>query len=318
MIGQHGPPEHSTWAVVLAAGEGSRLASFTRDNSGASVPKQFCSLRGGVTLLEETISRAEAFVETQRVLAVVAYQHRRWWQGTEVAMPPPGRIIVQPKNRGTANGILLAALSIARQDALARLVFLPSDHFVEDEAALQKALKVAAMKPLRQDEILILGLDPTCPDPDLGYIVPNSSCRPLDCAAVRRFAEKPASATAAKLMREGALWNSFIFVAGAGTLIELMRRGYPSVVADLESAIATGAPAVRALYERLADIDFSRDLLQGGEANVSVLRVPECGWSDLGTPTSVLRCLKRLPQEIKRTCYSSSISLAVALAASAA
>jgi len=195
---------------------------------------------------------------------------------------------------------------------------ISSDHYVEDEAVLQKALQVAATKPLRQDEILILGLDPTAPDPELGYIVPNSSCRPLDCAAVRRFAEKPASATAAKLMQEGALWNSFIFVARAGTLIELMRRRYPSVVAAFETAIASGAPAVGALYERLINIDFSRDLLQGGEANVSVLRVPECGWSDLGTPPSVLRCLKRLPQEIKRTCHSTSVSLAVALAASAA
>jgi mannose-1-phosphate guanylyltransferase len=119
-------------------------------------------------------------------------------------------------------------------------------------------------------------------------------------------------------MQEGALWNSFIFVARAGTLIELMRRRYPSVVAAFETAIASGAPAVGALYERLINIDFSRDLLQGGEANVSVLRVPECGWSDLGTPPSVLRCLKRLPQEIKRTCHSTSVSLAVALAASAA
>jgi mannose-1-phosphate guanylyltransferase len=119
-------------------------------------------------------------------------------------------------------------------------------------------------------------------------------------------------------MREGALWNSFIFVAGAGTLIGLMRRGYPSVVAAFETAVATGAPAVRALYERLVNIDCSRDFLQGGEANVSVLRVPECGWRDLGTPPRVLRCLRRLPQEIKRTCHSTSVSLAVALAASAA
>jgi mannose-1-phosphate guanylyltransferase len=79
MIAQHGPSEHCTWAVVLAAGEGSRLAQFTWDNSGASVPKQFCSLRGDVTLLEETISRAEGFVEAQRVVAAVADQYRRWW-----------------------------------------------------------------------------------------------------------------------------------------------------------------------------------------------------------------------------------------------
>lgn len=36
-----------TWAVVLAAGSGTRLSSLTRDSEGAAVPKQFSSLHGG-------------------------------------------------------------------------------------------------------------------------------------------------------------------------------------------------------------------------------------------------------------------------------
>lgn len=39
------------WAVVLAAGDGTRLASLTSDDRGRSVPKQFCSLNGGGSLL---------------------------------------------------------------------------------------------------------------------------------------------------------------------------------------------------------------------------------------------------------------------------
>jgi len=55
-------------------------------------------------MMEETVSRAQGFVEAQRAVAVVADQPRRWWHGIEVAMPPPGRTAVQLKNRGTANG----------------------------------------------------------------------------------------------------------------------------------------------------------------------------------------------------------------------
>lgn len=40
-----------TWAVVLAAGDGSRLARLTTDAAGNSVPKQFCSLDGRASLL---------------------------------------------------------------------------------------------------------------------------------------------------------------------------------------------------------------------------------------------------------------------------
>ena len=49
----------STWALVLAAGEGSRLRALTTTN-GVAVPKQFCSLQGGPSLLQEALHRAEA------------------------------------------------------------------------------------------------------------------------------------------------------------------------------------------------------------------------------------------------------------------
>ncbi len=40
----------NTWAVVLAAGDGTRLASLTTDSAGKAVPKQFCSLTAGRSL----------------------------------------------------------------------------------------------------------------------------------------------------------------------------------------------------------------------------------------------------------------------------
>ncbi len=36
--------EAGTWALILAAGEGSRLRSLTTTSSGTAIPKQFCSL----------------------------------------------------------------------------------------------------------------------------------------------------------------------------------------------------------------------------------------------------------------------------------
>jgi hypothetical protein len=51
-------PRGRNWAIVLAAGEGSRLRRLTTDGSGASIPKQFCSLRNGPSLLHEALRRA--------------------------------------------------------------------------------------------------------------------------------------------------------------------------------------------------------------------------------------------------------------------
>ena len=116
-----------TWAVVLAAGEGTRLASLTRDAAGNAVPKQFCSLNGGRSLVQDAIQRARQVVTLDRTCAIVAEHHARYWRKALHSLPSEN-IIVQPRNRGTANGVLLSVLSILERDPFARTVFLPADH----------------------------------------------------------------------------------------------------------------------------------------------------------------------------------------------
>jgi mannose-1-phosphate guanylyltransferase len=281
----------STWAVVLAAGDGARLSTLTRDSTGVPVPKQFCTLNGGVTLLQQTLSRTGAAARREHTAAIVAQQHERWWQHMDE------RTIVQPMNRGTANGILLAALTIARLDPAARLVFLPSDHYVEDETRLAAALKAASTKRIARGTLLLLGLEPSGPDPELGYIVPSAPLGSLHSRPVSRMVEKPPVSLASTLLKEGALWNSFIFAAEVPAIADLVRVRYPQVVADFESALDGGPQRLIELYERLPVLDFSRHILQGAEPRLSVLRVPDCGWSDLGTPRSVAACLGRLAED---------------------
>ena len=62
----------ATWAVVLAAGDGTRLAALTTDAAGISVPKQFCSLNGGNALIQETLQRARHVAAPERVCSIVA------------------------------------------------------------------------------------------------------------------------------------------------------------------------------------------------------------------------------------------------------
>ena len=127
------------WVILLAAGEGNRLRRLTMDGSGTAVPKQFCSLRNGPSLLHHALRRAENLAPRRRICAVVARQHARWWRESLSSLPPPN-VIVQPENRGTAVGILLALLHILERDSIARLLVLPSDHHVIDEHALSAAM----------------------------------------------------------------------------------------------------------------------------------------------------------------------------------
>src|ERR1700692_649609 len=180
----------NTWAIVLAAGEGSRLHSLTTTEAGIAIPKQYCSLRGGRSLLREALRRAETIASPANRCIVVATHHRHWWHAA-LADEPASNVVVHPSHRGTANGILLPLLHIMARDPDARIVLLPSDHHVSDEQVLSAALAEAVRKlEARRDQVLLLGISPEEADPDLGYIVPGS----VDgCAVwtVSRFVEKP-------------------------------------------------------------------------------------------------------------------------------
>ncbi|HZF29241.1 MAG TPA: sugar phosphate nucleotidyltransferase [Gammaproteobacteria bacterium] len=287
-----------TWAVVLAGGDGTRLRSLTADAGGQSVPKQYCSLRSGPSLLEEALVRAETVADRERVCTVVAAQHRRWWAPL-LAGVPRHNVIAQPQNRGTANGMLLALSCVLDRDPLANVVVLPSDHCVRDETTLCSAVH-RSLRSLRAREadVVLLGVAPEEADSELGYIVPSQRMSDAP-VGVRKFVEKPPRREAAALIAAGALWNAFIVVAHALSLLDLLRAKDAALVERMRTAwrldaqALSGYSAVAELYRTLPALDFSRDIAEGRESSLSVMQVPPCGWSDLGTPERIVKALRR-------------------------
>ncbi|HKQ12487.1 MAG TPA: sugar phosphate nucleotidyltransferase [Steroidobacteraceae bacterium] len=289
---------NNTWALVLAAGEGSRLRALTT-HRGVAVPKQFCSLVGGPSLLEEAVLRAEAIVPRQRVCTIVAEQHRVWWEEA-LRFMPRRNVIVQPQNRGTAVGLLLPLLHIAQRDPQARIVILPSDHYVRDEVVLARALRQAASRlTFDTQNLWLLGISPEAADPELGYIVPGNRDE-AGALRVAQFVEKPPVTLARLMIERGGLWNAFILAGAVQAILRLFYQRYPQLLNDMRAAVQLDASspdeavAATDLYRRLPELDFSRHVLEGSEATLRVLPVPACGWSDLGTPRRVSEALRRL------------------------
>ena len=287
------------WSLVLAAGEGTRFSSLTTTAGGVSVPKQFCSLRGGASLLEETLARGGSVTSRLRVLAVVAERHRRWWEGPLWSLPPEN-VIVQPDNKGTAVGLLLPLLHIVARDPRATVLVLPSDHFVHDESGLARILERATrLAGEDRRHVYLLGLAPADADPELGYIVPGTH-KGTGVAPVQRFVEKPSVGAARALIAEGAMLNMFIIVASARALLRLYAARDPELVAHMAQVVerdrlaTQDAAAAHQLYPRMPTLDFSRHVLEGQEPWLRVLTVPDCGWSDLGTPRRVAETLARI------------------------
>jgi mannose-1-phosphate guanylyltransferase len=288
----------NTWGLILAAGQGTRLRSLTTTSEGFAVPKQFCSLRGGASLLEETLSRGETVATRGHIVTVVAAEHRRWGEAPLRTLPREN-VVVQPQNKGTAIGLLLPLLHILRRDPNATVAVLPSDHLVCDESVLAHTLRQATQLARVNHRCLhLLGAEPVRVDAELGYIVPEKAGA-VTASTVLRFVEKPAAAVAQELARTGALLNMFIMVATARAFLALYAHGHAHLVAQLTEAVyqdrhsPLDSLSAERLYPTLETLDFSQDILQGQESMLRVLKVPDCGWSDLGTPERVVEALAR-------------------------
>lgn len=283
------------WAVVLAGGEGTRVSALTRGPAGEPVPKQYCAFGSGEPLVRWAVRRACAVVPCSRVLVVVAEQHRGFWREALSDLPREN-IVVQPRNRGTAAGILLPLLEIVlRRDRDARALVLPADHHVGSEGVLRRALREAVRAVSRDiGRVALLGMVGEDGDHEYGWILPKTGPA-ARLRAVQSFVEKPDPATSRELARTGALVNSFIFASRGSTLVQLYAATLPELLRSFVPVVLAESPQarLRELYDEIPSRDFSRAVLERSPDFLGLLAVPPCGWSDLGTPSRLERFLGR-------------------------
>ncbi|MCG6922600.1 MAG: NTP transferase domain-containing protein [Acidobacteria bacterium] len=286
------------WALVLAAGEGSRIQHLTTDAKGRRVPKQYASLNGDPSVLRKTLDRAERMVPRERVAVVVATHHQELWE-KELTNLPPWNVIVQPRNRGTGLGLLLGLLHIRLRDPRCELLVLPSDHHVADEDALRESL-LRAVEHSGQagGRPTLLGVTPEQTDKELGWILNARSVSP-HIRSVVGFVEKPVPSVARRLVSDGALINSMILAAGGNALLRLFQATEPQTVELVGKRLIASEGRTQELddlYEALPTCDFSRDILEKAAGQLAVVPTRPCGWTDIGTPERLSRVLERHPK----------------------
>jgi mannose-1-phosphate guanylyltransferase len=294
----------SLWALILAGGDG----------RGVSTPRQYCSLKGGPSLLHLSLQRALRLVARERIIAVVTEPQRRWWE-PQLADLPRSNVIVQPANRGTGIGVLLPLLVLEKTDPTASVICLPSDHYVADEETLAGSLRRATELPISCDKLTLLGMRPSCADTGLGYLSPVCG-RDDEVRALMGFFEKPDREQAARLIQAGSAWSSGIMAGLLKAVLYLYSRHVPRLLRNLRPIVRawsnTAAPSISLIdfYARHAAVDFSRDVLQKQPARLQMLMVPDCGWNDVGTPTRLVTTL-RTPQPLGDDSTSSAPSISI-------
>jgi mannose-1-phosphate guanylyltransferase len=294
--------DDSTYAaLILAGGDGVRLSTLTREVFGYHVPKQFCPLFEGKTLLEQTLDRVSLLVPPSKTLSVLNRAHRQFY--TPILSGTPSRnLFIQPENRGTATAVLCALLRLVETGHEGPVAIFPSDHYVSDDSLfmlhVSNALRAVQSSP---QLTVLLGIAPDGPETEYGWIEPGSPLAlPGACVGkisrIRRFLEKPSPEVARDLYDRNYLWNSFVLIANATTLLSLIAKAVPELYETFSGVRpffggAAEAEILQTIYRDLPTTDFSASVLTAFPAEFSVMPVKGVSWSDLGDPKRMVAAI---------------------------
>jgi mannose-1-phosphate guanylyltransferase len=281
-----------TWVILLTGG-GADTHEF-QDHRVNNSSDEFAAPLDRQTLFKMTLSRARSIVPRDQIVAVIDRAQKLRWSES-LAMLPGGNVIAQPHYRGSAIEVLLAALTMLERDPSARIIAMPTDHYVSNETALASSLLDAATPTAHtRNNLALIGIKPEQPATESGYIVPGRWFED-GTRSVLRIVKPSGKVAASDLIARGALWDSAIVAARAPVLVGLLRACMPNLVDEIETALAQGESAdvrQRALarvYARLPSVDLSYVLALGAAAVCRVITSRSCGWSNLASAQRTIR-----------------------------
>src|SRR5438552_18873922 len=149
----------------MAGGAGTRFWPRSRVHT----PKQLLALRGGRSLLQETVARVSPPVRRDHVLVVTARAQARA-VARQLARRGRGALLVDPEGRTTPAAVALAALHVARRAPEAVLAVLPADHVIDDLPAARRHLRLALEVAEQSGALVTIGVPPTHAETGYGYI----------------------------------------------------------------------------------------------------------------------------------------------------
>jgi mannose-1-phosphate guanylyltransferase len=267
-------------AVVLAGGTGSRLYPASQTDR----PKQFLSLAGEQTLLEQALDRVQ-FADRRYVLTREAYAD------TVRDIAPDVGVLTEPAPKDTGPALVYAAHRIAQQVDDPTLLCLPSDHAIGD--GFRETAERAVSAAESGDDLVTIGVEPDRPATGYGYIQPASGdSRPAQHSGdsgpdqhggksgpgqrVEQFVEKPGPDQAEAYVEAGWYWNSGIFAWTPETLLDAAAQ---SELAPLVDALDAGDPAGG--FKTVSPESIDNAVLETA-SNLAVV-AGSFDWADLGS-----------------------------------
>lgn len=210
----------------MAGGIGSRFWPISR----ADLPKQFLDFNSsGRSFLRFAFDRMKAVMPEENILIVTRESFRDLVM-EHIPELKPDNLLLEPYARNTGPCIAFATYTILKRDPLATMVITPSDLVINRHDIFNVEMGNVLDYASKVDSIICMGIVPTRPDTNFGYIQtsdPSTQDRPVK---IKTFTEKPSAELAQVFIDSGEfLWNSGMFVGRASALRDEMEKHAPQI-----------------------------------------------------------------------------------------
>lgn len=276
------------YIVIMAGGSGTRLWPLSRKQK----PKQFQSFISEKTMIRETYERVVGLVPEDHIFVSTthAQAHLVSEQITEISQ---NNYILEPETRNTAPAIALVAATIFALDEAAVIATIASDHAIENTDEFRITLKAALSTATEHsDKLVTVGINPTRPDINLGYIHMGSEFATIAgkrIFTVDTFKEKPDLKTAEKYLASwDYLWNAGYFIFSAATFSQWTKRFSPELHAVMEKistekkAGVLDDEALRKLYSETPSEPIDTLIVEKLSPAERLVIPSPLKWSDVG------------------------------------
>jgi mannose-1-phosphate guanylyltransferase len=275
----------NNYCLIMAGGAGTRFWPRSR----VKKPKQYLSLFGDLSLIQESVKRFTGFIPEKSVYVVSAKSQQSVLESQTTNLPKEN-LIFEPVGKNTLPAIGLAALFIAEKDPDGIMIVSPSDHLIQNEELFRQCVESAALIAEKKDGIVTIGISPKYPATGYGYVQTAEEIQigqPIKSYAVSRFVEKPNVEVATGYLKQGGFfWNSGIFVFKVSVFLESVKNFAPELYSDLmriKKHIGTDTyeEAIDRIYREVTSISIDYGILEKA-SNVFLVQ-GDFIWNDLGS-----------------------------------
>lgn len=276
--------DNNRYCVILCGGCGSRLWPKSRTQK----PKQFIDFLGtGQSLLQLTVARLKGIIPQDNIFMLTQSEYASLVK-EQVPDISDSQILLEPARRRTGPGNAWAAHHIRAINPEAKIMVSPADNIILRTDEFRQSVVKAFEFIEQHDTLLTFGVKPTHPETRYGYIQQGKEID-ADFAHVKTFTEKPDQELAKVFVESGEFyWNTGIFFWSADSIIKALSTDALSKVspkfAEGDGIYGTNKEQdfIKEIYEASQSISIDYAVLEKAD-NVTVLRVSDIGWTDLGT-----------------------------------